>query len=297
MVRLIGFFVGIGFAFVALFAFVVGAFTWATEGTPDEGAAYAFYEEPVHANLPSDGVFGRFDTAQLQRGFQVYKEVCAACHGLSFVAFRSLGEIGYNEAQIKNIASEFQVPGVDPNTGEANSRPGTPTDYFPDPYPNDIAAAAANGNAIPPDLSLITKARHHGTDYLYSLLTGYSGVPQELRAEYPDFETPDGLYFNRYFPNLNIAMAPPLTMDGQVSYAPGNPEPTIQQMSLDVAAFLTWTAEPKLAQRLQTGWPIMGFLLLATILAYLAKQQIWAKVKPKHRKQGPLQGSGDRDEA
>ena len=290
MVRLIGIVVGIGFTVVVLFSFVVGLYTWATEGTPDEGAAYAFYEEPLHANLPSDGVFGRFDTAQLQRGFQVYKEVCAACHGLKYVAFRSLGDLGYNEAQIKNIAAEFQVAGIDPNTGELTTRPGVPTDYFPSPYPNNVAAAAANNNAVPPDLSLITKARHHGTDYIYSLLTGYSEVPPELLEEYPDFDVGENLYFNRYFPNLNIAMAPPLTMNGQVTYAPGNPEPTIQQMSLDLAAFLTWTAEPTLAERLQTGWPVMGFILLATILAYLAKQQIWAKVKPKHRKQGPLQG-------
>src|SRR5690606_31553592 len=199
----------------------------------------------------------------------------AACHSLKYVAFRDLAGLGYDEGQIKAEAASYQVPGIDPNTGEATFRPGLATDYFPSPYPNAVAAAAANNNAIPPDLSLMTKARHHGPEYVYSLLTGYGPIPAELKQEFPDFETPTGLHFNRYFPNLNLAMAPPLTTDGQVTYADGNPQPTIRQMAADVAAFLTWTAEPKMVERRQTGWPVLGFLIFATILAFLAKKQVW----------------------
>lgn len=286
MIRIIAILIGLGFAFVALFSFVLGAYTTATEGLGEETAEYAFYEEPhgPDGGFAFDGPLGRFDEAQLQRGYQVYREVCAACHSLKYVAFRDLGALGYTEGQVKALAAEWTVPGIDPDTGETTTRPGEPTDYFPSPYPNDVAAAAANNNAIPPDLSLMTKARHHGTDYVYSLLTGYGPVPAELQQEFPDFETPPGLHFNRYFPNLNLAMAPPLTADGQVTYSEGSPEPTIQQMAKDVAAFLTWTAEPKLEQRRQTGIAVLVFLLFATILAYLSKKQIWSAVKPLRRK-------------
>ena len=178
------------------------------------------------------------------------------------------------------LAAASQVPGIDPNTGEVTTRPGLPTDYLPSPYPNNVAAAAANNNAIPPDLSLMTKARPNGSEYVYSLLVGYGepGDP-EVMAKYPEFETGPGLYFNKYFPNVNIAMAPPLAADGQVTYAEGNPEPTIQQMSADVAAFLTWTAEPKMEERKQTGLWFLGFIIFATILAYLSKKQLWAGLK------------------
>ena len=159
-------------------------------------------------------------------------------------------------------------------------RPGLPTDYFPSPYPNAVAAAAANNNAIPPDLSLITKARGDGTNYVASLLMGYQAPSEELLAEHPEAAPGPGLHHNPYFPNLNLAMAPPLTTDGQVTYDDGT-EATIEQMSKDVAAFLTWTAEPTLVKRKQTGWPVLIFLLFATILAYMSKQQIWAAVKPK----------------
>lgn len=281
MIRLFGILTGLFFAVAVLWSFGNGAFVAATEGLGEETAEQAFYEHPEALALSSNGVFGTFDEAQLQRGYQVYKEVCAACHSLKFVAIRDLAQLGYDEGQIKAEAASFQVPGIDPNTGEVTSRPGLPTDYFPSPYANNVMAAAANNNAIPPDLSLITKARHDGTAYVHALLTGYSAVPTELKKEFPDFSTPPGLSFNRYFPNLNIAMAPPLSADGQVTYAPGNPEPTIDQMATDVAAFLTWTAEPTLVKRRQTGFAVLGFLLFATILAYFAKQQVWAAVKPK----------------
>ena len=282
MVRLIGIFVGLGFTLVALIAFVTGAYTAATEEVP-ETAEHAFHLHPVETAFSFDGAFGRWDNAQLQRGYKVYKEVCSACHGLKFVAFRNLAELGYSEAQVKAEAATWQVPGVDPRTGEATSRAATLTDYFPSPYPNAVAAAAANNNAIPPDLSLITKARHDGTKYVHSLLTGYDEVPQELREEFPGAVPGPGLHYNPYFHSLALAMAPPLTSDGQVTYDDGT-DPTIAQMSKDVSAFLTWTAEPKLVQRKQTGWAALGFVLFATVLAYFAKKQVWAPVAPKRRK-------------
>ena len=197
------------------------------------------------------------------------------------MAFRDLAQLGYTEGQVKALAAEFQVPGINPDTGEAAMRPGLPTDKIPSPYPNDVAAAAANNNAIPPDLSLMTKARPDGTNYVASLMIGYQEADPAVVAEFPEAEPGPGLYHNVYFKNLNLAMAPPISVDGQVTYAEGNPEPTVAQMSEDVAAFLTWTAEPKLVQRRQTGWAVLGFLLFATILAYLSKKQIWSAVKPR----------------
>lgn len=281
MIRIGGILVGLGFTVVVLWSFFVGAYNFATE--EKQGAAeYEFYKKPEPVNFSHDGVFGKWDLAQLQRGYQVYKEVCAACHSLKFVAFRDLAALGYTDDEVKALAAEWQVPGVDPNTGEAVLRPGMPTDNFPLVYPNDVAAAAANNNAIPPDLSLMTKARADGSNYVHSLLTGYGPIPAELKEKYPDFETTQGLYFNQYFPNLNIAMAPPITGPDQVSYSDGT-QATVSHMSEDVSAFLTWTAEPKLVERKQSGLPVLGFLLFATILAYLSKQQIWAAVKPKKK--------------
>ena len=275
-VRVIGILVGLGFAFVAFFSFVIGAYTWATE----KATEHLPYEHPNKYEFSFNGPFGKWDTAQLQRGLKVYNEVCAACHSLKFVAFRDLEQIGYNEGQIKAFAASHQVPGIDPNTGEANTRPGLPTDYFPSPYPNAVAAAAANNNAIPPDLSLITKARHDGSNYVASLISGYQAPSAELLRDHPDAKPGPGLHHNPYFPNLNLAMAPPLTTEGQVTYDDGT-KPTISQMSQDVAAFLTWTAEPTMVKRKQTGWPVLVFLLFATVLAYLSKKQIWAALKPR----------------
>ncbi|MCA0910258.1 cytochrome c1 [Qipengyuania gaetbuli] len=275
-VRLVAILVGLGFAFVALFAFVIGAYNAATE----EAQGHLPYSKPMDVDYSFDGPFGTWDKAQLQRGLKVYSEVCAACHSLKFVAFRNLEDLGYSEGQVKAFAASKQVPGIDPQTGEANMRPGLPTDYFPSPYPNAVAAAAANGNAIPPDLSLITKARGDGTNYVASLLQGYQEPSAELLAEHPEAAPSPGLHHNIYFPNLNLAMAPPITTDGQVTYDDGT-EATVKQMSEDVAAFLTWTAEPTLVKRKQTGWPVLIFLLFATILAYMSKKQIWAAVKPR----------------
>ena len=286
MVRIIGFFVGLFFAVGALWAFANGAYNAATDPA-EKTAESEFHRHPKPLHLASDGPFGKFDNQQVQRGYQVYKEVCKACHSLNHVAFRDLAELGYTEAEVKAEAAQWTVPGIDPNTGEETTRPGTPTDHFPKPFANDVAARAANHNAIPPDLSLMAKAREGGAAYIYSLLTGFTDPAtyknehgQSLKQAFPDFTTPQGLYFNPYFANLNLAMPPPLTSDGQVTYEDGT-KSTVDQMAQDVAAFLVWTAEPSLAKRHQTGWPVLGFLLFATVLAYLSKKQVWASAKAR----------------
>lgn len=279
MIRIISILVGLFFTVALVWSFGNGALIAITEPSPVT-AEHEFHRHPKDVHFASDGPFGKFDRQQLQRGFQVYKEVCSACHSLQHVAFRDLSALGYSEAEVKAIAAGFQVPGTDPNTGEAALRPGMATDYFPKPFANDIAARAANNNAVPPDLSLITKARHEGPEYVYSLLTGYQAQPAELLREFPEAETPPGLHYNPYFPNLNLAMAPPLTSEGQVSYSDGT-KATVDQMAKDVSAFLLWTAEPKLEKRKQTGWPVLGFLLFATVLGYMSYKNIWADKKKK----------------
>jgi ubiquinol-cytochrome c reductase cytochrome c1 subunit len=229
-----------------------------------------FHKHAKHLSLSTDGPLGHFDRQQLQRGFQVYQEVCSACHSLRQVAYRDLGALGYNEAEVKAIAAKAQIPVYNPATGEVKSKAGLPTDMFP-PVPY-----AALGS--PPNLSLIAKARHDGPAYVYSLLTGYQNQPAELLKEFPDAKTGEGLFYNPYFANLNIAMAPPLTGEGQVTYSDGT-KATVDQMAQDVSAFLQWTAEPKLDKRKQTGWPVMIFLLFATVLGYMAYRNIWADKK------------------
>ncbi|WP_375291015.1 cytochrome c1 [Qipengyuania sp.] len=281
--RVIALLVGLFFALAALWGFVSGVGAVIGQGFLKEPTAeHEFHEHPNDYDFSFNGPFGKWDQKQLQRGLKVYDEVCSACHSLKFVAFRDLAALGLTEGQIKAYSAKKVVPGIDPVTGEPTTRPGTPTDYFPSPYPNAVAAAAANNNAIPPDLSLITKARHDGTNYVASLLTGYQAQPAKLVEEFPGAKTPPGLHYNPYFANLNLAMAPPLTTEGQVTFDDGT-KSTIPQMAQDVAAFLTWTAEPQLVKRRQTGWAVMVFLLFATVLAYLSKQTVWAAAKPKKK--------------
>jgi len=290
MVRIIGFLVGLAFAGVLLISLFVGLSDYFSN-PPEATAEEEFHKDPKHVSFQSDGPFGTFDRKQLQRGFQVYKEVCAACHGLNLVAFRDLEALGYNEAEVKAIADQWaiEVPTINEETGEAATRKATPSDRFPDPYPNEVAARAANNNALPPDLSLIAKAREGGAAYIYSLLTGYQRQPAELVRKFPSAKTPQGLYYNPYFANLNLAMPPPITADGQVTYAPGNPAPTVDQMAKDVSAFLIWTAEPKLERRHASGVAVVLFLLVATVIAYFAYRNIWASEKRKVRVTGPLE--------
>jgi ubiquinol-cytochrome c reductase cytochrome c1 subunit len=288
MVRVIGFIVGLVFAGVLLIALIGGVANYFSN-PPAPLAAEEFHREHKELHLASDGPFGKFDKEQLQRGFQVYSEVCSACHSLKLVSFRDLKGLGYNEAEIKKIASDWktQVPTINPDTGEDSTRKALPSDNFPAPFPNEIAARAANNNALPPDLSLMTKAREGGAAYVYSILTGYQQQPAELLHKFPDAKTPPNLHYNPYFANLNIAMPPPLTANGQVTYADGTPS-TVDQMAKDVAAFLVWTAEPNLESRHAAGLAVVIFLLFATVLGYLAYQQIWYEAKRSVRVTGVL---------
>jgi ubiquinol-cytochrome c reductase cytochrome c1 subunit len=293
MLRFILGFIGAVFAAVLLISFFSNLATY-FNNPPAPLAAEEFHREPKEVHFASDGPLGKFDKAQLQRGFQVYSEVCSACHSLKMISFRDLKALGYNDAEIKKIASDWktQVPSINPDTGEPATRKALPSDTFPAPFANETAARAANNNALPPDLSLMTKAREGGGAYVYSLITGYRN-PDTYRNEKgkpltAEAKPPQGLHFNPYFANLNIAMPPPLTSAGQVTYAPGNPAPTVDQMAKDVAAFLVWTAEPSLESRHAAGLAVAIFLLLASILGYFSYQQIWHDAKRAVRVTGAL---------
>lgn len=277
MVRIIGFLAGCVF----VLALLVAALLPREEATPDR--AKELYQHPIEIRWHQDGplgfgVFGTFERAQLQRGFQVYKEVCAACHGLHRVAFRNLADIGFSEAEVKALAKNWpvEVPSIDEKTGEPSTRKGLPADRIPTPYPNEVAARAANNNALPPDLSLIIKARQDGKDYVHSLLVGYDPRHHE-KPKPADWQVPQGLYYNPYFHSINIAMPPPLTSEGQVTYADGT-KATIDQMSQDVTAFLHWAAEPELERRRQAGVVVMVFLSILSLLAYMTYRKVWADV-------------------
>lgn len=269
MVRLFG--IGAGFIFVI--ALLWGAVQPREAVVPDP--VKAIFEHPRHVKFAHDGpmgngVFGTFDRAQLQRGYQVYKEVCSACHGMKRIAFRNLQDIGFSEAEVKALAKAKEVPSIDPRTGEPSTRPALPADRFPEPFANAVQARAANNNALPPDLSLIVKARHDGQNYVYSLLTGYDKpIPK-------GHEVPQGLSFNPYFHSVNIAMARPL-QDDQVTYADGT-KATTDQMSKDVTAFLRWAAEPELEERRQLGVATMIFLSILSVLAFLTYRKVWANI-------------------
>ena len=276
MIRIFSILVGLAFVFALILGLGSSLLTPSTPERVDQ----VWHIEPKEVGFASDGAFGKFDERSVQRGFQVFKEVCSACHSIKRVAFRDLQEIGYSEGQVKAIAAGWQIeqPTVNDETGEAATRPNLPSDHFPLVYANDSAARAAQNNAVPPDLSLIAKAREGGPRYIYSLLTGYGPIPPELTKEFPDFNTPAGLHFNRYFPNLNLAMTPPLTSEGQVGYLDGT-RATVPQMAHDVASFLVWTAEPKLQVRHQVGWAALLFIAIFTVLAYGAYRNIWRDIK------------------
>src|SRR6476619_562277 len=285
-------FIGSVFAGILLIS-MIGNLSTYFGNKPAPLAAEEFHLEPRALHLKSDGPFGKFDKAQLQRGFQVYSEVCSACHSLKMVSFRDLKVLGYNEAEIKKIASDWktQVPSINPDTGEPATRKALASDNIPAPFANEVAARAANNNALPPDLSLITKSREGGAAYIYSLLTGWAN-PDTYRNEHGEklpAEAKPGpnLHVNPYFANLNIAMPPPLTSEGQVTYADGT-KPTVDQMATDVSAFLVWTAEPNLESRHAAGLAVCIFLLFASILGYLAYRQIWHDAKRVVRVTGAL---------
>ena len=283
MVRLIAFLVGLFFSGMLLLGLgdtVVSAIKEPALPTVEAG----FHEEILLVTFAHDGPLGKFDRGQLQRGLKVYSEVCAACHSLKLVAFRDFAALGYSEDQVKALAKGWktEVPSINPETGEPATRPGIPADKIPSPFANETAARAANNNALPPDLSLITKARENGPAYVYSLLLGYRDQAgykneegKELLKEFPDAATPPGLHFNPWFANLNIAMANPIASDDLVTYDDGT-KATRAQMAKDVSAFLTWTAEPKMENRKSAGWAALGFLLIFTLLAFMSYRAIWA---------------------
>ncbi len=279
MVRLFAFLVGLfftGMLVLSLGNTIYGAITEPAVET----AEHEFYLHPKEVDFSFNGPFGTYDEAQLQRGLKVYSEVCAACHSMKLVAFRDFAALGYNEDEVKAIAKGWktETPSINPDTGEPATRPSLPADRIPSPFANDVAARAANNNALPPDFSLIAKAREGGAAYIYSLLVGYREQPAELVKKFPDAKTPQGLHYNPYFANLNIAMAAPLTGDGQVTYDDGT-KATLDQNAKDVSAFLMWAAEPKLENRHMAGWAAMGFLLIFTVLAFLSYRSIWAGKK------------------
>ncbi|MBX3478539.1 MAG: cytochrome c1 [Brevundimonas sp.] len=251
---------------------------------------------PRSGGFTFEGPFGTFDQGQLQRGYKVYREVCAACHSMNLMHFRNLGDPTgpFYDAHYKNpndnpivkaLAAEIQVPDIDSETGEPIRRDATPADRFPNPYPNATAAAGANGGAAPPDLSVMAKARHGGADYIYSLLTGYRAAPAGLQIR-------DGQHYNPWMagdmspfwtgdhdhvpPGGFIAMPPPL-QDGQVTYDDGTTA-SVDQMSKDVAAFIAWSSDPHATARKQTGLGVMIFLILFAGLTYASYRRIWKGV-------------------
>ena len=217
-----------------------------------------------------DGMFGEFDDAAIQRGFQVYQEVCAGCHGVKYLSFRNLTEIGLDIDAVKAIAAEYDIEDGPDDEGEMYDRPGLASDRIPEPFPNDNAARASNNGALPPDLSLMAKARKGGANYLYALMTGYDDEPDEM-------ELAEGMSYNHYFPGNQIAMPPPLFEDG-VEYADGT-EASVEQMAEDVTHFLMWAAEPNLEVRKRMGLKVMLFLLVLTALLYASKRMVWANVE------------------
>jgi ubiquinol-cytochrome c reductase cytochrome c1 subunit len=242
--------------------------------------------KPEQMDWSFAGPFGKYDKAQLQRGLKVYTEVCAACHSMSLVAFRTLEDLGYSEAQVKAFAANYEVTDGPNADGEMFTRTAVASDHFPSPFPNKEAAAAANNGAAPPDFSLIAKARgvtrgfptfvfdiftqyqQGGPDYIHALLTGYQDPPEGV-------EVAEGTYFNPYFiAGQSLAMAQPIS-DGQVTYDDGSPE-TLEQYSLDVSAFLMWAAEPHLEDRKRMGFMVMVFLAIFTALIYLTKKSVYA---------------------
>lgn len=255
--------------------------------------------QPPRQKWSYAGVFGSFDQGQLQRGFQVYKEVCSACHSMKLVAFRNLAEPGgpgFSAAQVKALAATYQVKDGPNDSGEMFERPGRPADRFPPPFPNDQAAAAANGGKAPPDFSVLAKARTYergfpwfvldalpftgyaeqGVDYIHALLVGYEEAPK-------GFEVPEGAHYNKYYPQGQVIAMPNPISDGQVSYPKGDdgqpvvPE-TVDQYAKDVAAFMAWAAEPHMMARKALGLRVILFLIILAGLLYYVKKRVWADV-------------------
>lgn len=221
--------------------------------------------------------FGKYDKAQLQRGYWVYKDVCATCHSMKLLSYRNLGEPGgpgFSEAAVKALAAQVQVTDGPNENGEMYQRPGRPSDRFRSPFANDQIARLANNGALPPDMSVIAKARPGGPDYIYALLTGYHEPPA-------GFELAQGMSYNTAFPGHQIAM-PQVLRDGSIAYTDGT-EPTLDNYARDVSAFLMWAAEPKLEERYRVGARVMLFLIAFAVIMYLAKRVVWARLHHRDR--------------
>lgn len=226
--------------------------------------------ELTKQSWPWQGVFGKYDEAQLKRGFQVYHEVCSNCHSMKLVAYRNLTALHFSDDEIKTIAAEKSVKDGPNDQGEMFDRPGKPSDRFIPPFANDQAARVANNGALPPDMSLLVKARAGGPDYIYSLVTGYPDAP-------PDgFTVNDGMYYNNIYPGHQIGMPPPI-MDDVVTYTDGT-KATKEQIAKDIVAYLNWAAEPELDARHSLGIKVLGFLVVLTALFYALKRKIWSDV-------------------
>ena len=231
--------------------------------------------ELIKNNWSFEGIFGTFDRASLQRGYQVYQEVCSGCHSVQHLSYRNLSEVGgpeFSQEEAKAIASQFEVTDGPNEDGEMFTRPGRLSDKFVSPFPNVKAAAVANGGAYPPDMSVLVKARQGGADYIYSLLLGYEEVPT-------GYELDDGVYYNKYMPGNKIMMAEPLS-DGIVEYIDGT-EASKAQMAKDVTTFLVWAAEPHLEARHKMGFKVFFYLIVLLTLVYLSKQKVWLRFGSK----------------
>ena len=270
----------------------------AAEPAPETAAATPVAAAAEHAAAPAheeaagghhmpqldwsfNGPFGTYDKAALQRGFLVYKQVCASCHALKKIYYRNLEALGYSEAQIKTIAAEYTVTDGPNDEGDMFDRPARPSDHIKAPFANNKAAAFANGGAVPPDLSLITKARHGGADYVYGVLTGYAEPPAgiTLTATQHYNKVKDGGLIGadgKHIPGGILAMAPPLS-DGLVSYEDGSAQ-TADQYARDVAQFLTWAAEPEMEHRKQMGIKVLIFLAFFAAIMYATKRKVWEKL-------------------
>jgi len=268
---------------IAALAFgLLGGMAFAAGETSGESGAVEAHFVPPRQNWSFWGPFGKYDQAQLQRGFKIYKEVCSNCHSINDLAFRNLGQPGgpgFSEGQVKALAATYQIKDGPNDSGEMFERPGRPSDHYPSPFPNVQAARAALG-ALPPDMSVLAKARgfsrgfpyfltdaliqyqEKGPDYIYAILTGYT------KADDPNY--------NAAFPGHKIGMPKPLA-DGQVDYTDGAPQ-TLDQYAKDISAFLMWTAEPKLEERKEIGLRVMVFLIVFATLLFFVKKRIWAKV-------------------
>ena len=226
----------------------------------------------LKVNWSFKGLTGKFDRASLQRGYQVYKEVCSSCHSMQYLSYRNLGEKGgpeFSEVEVKAIAASIEIEDGPDSQGEMFTRAGRPSDKFKSPYPNVNASIAANGGAYPPDMSVLVKARPGGSNYIYSVLMGYEEPPANMILD-------DGVYYNKYMIGNKIKMSAPLSED-IVEYTDGT-EASVDQMSKDVTTFLSWAAEPELEERHKTGIKVIVYLILLTILVYLSMKKIWSRI-------------------